>query len=153
MILQTSEGTDIPNYQIREVSAFEANQFADLDANYGASTSRRAEPTPVYNCHGMTFASRRTGIYDDPALYTILREDRYVEVPRDDVLPGDVICYFDDKGAITHTGLVVTSPRDEVLRVPKVCSKWGKYAEVIHWANDCPYREHFATARYYRVRQ
>lgn len=150
LALATTQGSAIENFQSQEVSQFERSQFAGLDRQYTAHTERRSEPSAVYNCHGLSFASRRTGIFDSSALYTILEEDRYVVIPRERVLPGDLILYFDDTGDIEHSGIVITTPTAEPLGIPRVMSKWGKYCELIHWGNNCPYN--FAYAKYYRIR-
>jgi hypothetical protein len=97
----------------------------------------------------MTFASRRTGIFETWVINRILDDDGYREVTLDEVLAGDVILYFDDTGDVEHSGIVILPPSQDPLRVPLIYSKWGKYAELVHRANQCPYN--FAGARYYRV--
>jgi hypothetical protein len=148
IVVETRRGTRIPNYQSHEFSAFEMNQFHDIERDYPQVEFRTPLPNPIYNCHGLTFASRRTGIYDSGALDTILREDGYTEVDRNSVLPGDIILYFGDGGDIEHSGVIISEP-DQQLHVPKVVSKWGRYKEAVHWANNCPYD--FGRVRYYRV--
>lgn len=96
----------------------------------------------------MTFASRRTGIYETSVIEQILHEDGYAEVSSNEVLPGDVIIYYSSDGDAEHSGIVI-SEKDEILRIPKVVSKWGRYAEFVHWANQCPYS--FVNARYFRI--
>jgi hypothetical protein len=140
----------ISNEQGIEVSAQDLGQQQDFDRDYGEVIKRRGAPTPRYNCHGLTFASRRTGVYEDVVVHQILREDGYQEIPPALVLPGDVIVYFGEGGDIEHSGVVLTSPMDSALQIPTVCSKWGKYRELIHPANRCPYT--FATAKYFRMR-
>jgi hypothetical protein len=66
-----------------------------------------------------------------------------------DVLAGDVVLYVHPSGDIEHSAIVVVAPRDSLLRVPTVLSKWGKYAEIIHAANRCPYD--FSNPEYYRA--
>ena len=78
------------------------------------------------------------------------KEDGYEEVGKESVLPGDVILYLDTAGDIEHSGVVVDPPNASILGVPRVYSKWGKYAEIIHWGNRCPYN--FSNVRYYRVK-
>ncbi len=68
LALETTPGNSIDNEQILEISPFEANQHRDFDRDYG-SVIRRHDPTPVYNCHGLTFASRRTGIHDTRPMF------------------------------------------------------------------------------------
>lgn len=145
--LDTALGNPIDNGQILEISTFESNQFSRL-SKWHQSGTPRSPPTPRYNCHGMTFASRRTGIFDRAAINQILDDDGYLEVSASQALPGDIIIYFAPDGDPEHSGIVVSAPTSE-LRVPQVVSKWGKYYEFVHWANNCPYS--FATARYYRI--
>jgi hypothetical protein len=82
-----------------------------------------------------------------------LREDGYQRVAAGAVMPGDTILYIDDAGEPEHSGLVVHGPsrNPQHFGIPLIVSKWGAYAELIHWANHCPYN--FAGAKYYRVVQ
>ena len=147
--LDTALGHHIDNAQLFEISSFEKSQFENLIKQYGAWVKFRSNPTPQYNCHGLTFASRRTGIYDADELGKILKEDGYIELKTDKVLPGDIIIYFSEDGDYEHSGIVITSPDENSLNVPMVVSKWGKFAEVIHPANNCPYS--FFNVKYYRI--
>ena len=149
LALETCRANAIDNERLYEISPSETNSFRDFDRDYGGNVHRRSNPTPHYNCHGLTFASRRTGIFENEVLQQILRDDGYLEVARDSVLPGDVILYFDEYGGCEHSGIVISRPQADNLYVPWVCSKWGKYAELLHLANDCPYS--FANVKYYRV--
>ena len=88
---------------------------------------------------------------DAPRSPTPQYDDSYTEIQEVGVLPGDVIMYFGPNGDIDHSGIVLSRPADEPLGIPRVMSKWGKYAEVIHWANRCPYE--FVGAKYYRIQQ
>lgn len=120
-----------------------------LEAKYRGSVQKRGPATLLYNCHGLTFASRRTRIYTDEALAQILAEDEYEVVEKPDVLPGDIILYFSEKGAIDHSGIVVCSGKPP-LEEPTIVSKWGSGPEVIHKANLCDYS--VIGAKYYRHR-
>ena len=148
--MDTAQGRSIDNTQLAEISPYEVNLFRRFDTDYGSAVTRRCGPTPRYNCHGMTFGSRRTGIFESAVLWQIIQEDNYAEVAKPDVLAGDVILYFDDSGDIEHSGIVISPPSADTLGIPIVCSKWGKYAELIHLGNRCPYT--FSNVRYYRVR-
>lgn len=145
--LQTRKGTDIPNSQILEISQFEIRQYTDIERDYRYAVFRTS-PSPIYNCHGLTFASRRTGIYEIEALHRIINDDGYKKIKTEDVLPGDIIIYYGENGDIEHSGVVLSKP-DKLLKIPLVVSKWGKYREVIHMANNCPYN--FGSIEYYRV--
>ena len=95
----------------------------------------------------MTFANRRTGIYDLSAIDRILKDDRYVEVDGKQILPGDVILYRASNGDIEHSGVVV----EVVDRLPPmIYSKWGKAGEFIHSASRSPYD--FQHVKYYRIK-
>lgn len=147
LILQSRRSRWILNHQIQDISAYEANLFPKYKDEY-PDAGIRSDPDPLYNCHGMTFASRRTGIHDPAMLHLILEDDNYSEVAPKDVLPGDVIIYFSNDGDLEHSGIVVSGPGP--LMVPLVCSKWGKYCEVVHLANRCPYS--YERPVFYRVK-
>ncbi|MCC7699074.1 hypothetical protein [Janthinobacterium sp. EB271-G4-7A] len=148
--LATAKGCKIENAQITEIDITEKNQFSLFKKYENDSTHLRTDATPRYNCHGMTFASRRTGIYRAEDLKQILKEDDYIQINSTNVLPGDVIIYFSPDGDFEHSGIVVSSPNESGLGVPRVVSKWGKFAEFSHWANNCPYN--FSNVRYFRIK-
>jgi hypothetical protein len=106
---------------------------------------RATNPSSMYNCHGLTFASRRTNITSQATLRTILSEDDYEEVPRSKVSPGDIVIYIGREGEIEHSGMVVAK-EDFGARV---LSKWGGCHEVVHMIGDCPFDA--TRAKYYRV--
>jgi len=147
--LQTAEGNDIPNEQYFEIDESEWSKIGSFETKYGASIVRRTDPTGIYNCHDLTFASRRTSLYENNFLTTILKDDGYIEVQASDALGGDVILYFEDFG-VTHSGLVIESTANSLVKIPKVCSKWGHNAEYIHFANMSPYGQEY---KFYRVRK
>jgi len=149
--LQTRLGTEIDNEQNHVISQSQLNQCAKA-AEEHKSVVFRSEPTGIYNCHGIVFASRRTCILSEQDVQTILKEDNYAEVPSEkDVLPGDVAIYYDETGEITHTGIVLEPPSDENLKVPLILSKWGRYKEAIHLLRQCPRQYGPAKVRYYRI--
>ena len=147
IIMQTREGRWVFNSQIQEISAFEESYLPLFKRDY-PDAEFRTGPNPVYNCHGLTFAARRTGIHETSNLLVILDDDRYAEVTLDHVLPGDVILYFSADGDIEHSGVVISNDPGN-FKVPKVLSKWGKYFEALHPFNRCPYD--FQIVKYYRV--
>jgi hypothetical protein len=146
--LQTRRGNPIPNAQFYELSSFELAQVPDLSRKY-LGIIVRTLPNPIYNCHGLTFASRRTGIYEAD-FSEILDNDGYTEVSADQTLPGDIVLYFDEKGSIQHSGIVVERPQQSLLNVPIILSKWGKYGEIIHPAHVTP-KEYGITRLYFRI--
>lgn len=148
--VDTAAGQPIDNEQYFDISAFEISQFPAYE-RWQDGRITRSGPTAKYNCHGMTFASRRTGIYETSEIQKILYDDQYREVKPEDAMPGDVIIYFGDDGDAEHSGIVLSSPLDSQLRIPQVLSKWGKFSEFIHWANQSPYN--FASVKYFRIIQ
>lgn len=147
---QTAAGNDIPNAQMLEVDESEIRKLPLLLNKYGPKLTQRTDPTGIYNCHGLVFASRRTFISEGNFLPQILEDDHYQDIPSSEVLAGDVILYFDDQSReVSHSGLVVETV-ETMPGVPLVCSKWGANAEFLHWANNTPYG---MTWRFYRVRR
>ncbi len=149
--LQTRLGRDILNIPEKNVSEFVRNQFRLLDKKH-LKAQRKTQCLPFFNCHGLTFASRRTWIIDTEALFRILEDDGYVEIlDENNVAPGDVLIYYGENGDITHSAVIVTAPREELLKIPRVISKWGAYSEVVHYANDCPYANDYLRRKFYRI--
>jgi len=145
--LHTRIRSDIPNSQSHAFDCYEKRLFLSLERKFNKAVFREP-PNPIYNCHGLTFASRRTSITDNRALQTILNDDGYQKVSLADVLPGDIILYYSEDGDVEHSGVVISKP-DSQLKIPLVLSKWGRFKEVVHHANYCPYD--FSNVSYYRV--
>ena len=149
IVIQTREGWEIPNSQSFETTLWDEGQLQDHRRRHAHAVFRTGA-IPVYNCHGLIFAARRTAVWQTPAIRKVIADDRYERVNRNEVHPGDVILYVSaEDGDIEHSGIIIEPP-SEPLFVPKVWSKWGRGAEVIHWANACPYD--FSQAQYYRIR-
>ncbi|MBL7068803.1 MAG: hypothetical protein ISS34_02990 [Candidatus Omnitrophica bacterium] len=144
IIVHTRQGNEINNYQGESISLWERSLIKDTIRKY--KPILRSLSSPIYNCHGMTFASRRTAIDDSQEIHKILKEDEYKEVPSQKVLAGDIILYFND-GDIEHSGIVILRPKPP-LYIPQVYSKWGNGFEAVHYANNCPYNYQ---VKYYRV--
>jgi len=149
IIVQTREANDIENCQGDSLNAFDQAQFIDMRNRFTLAIPR-SNPTPIYNCHGLVFASRRTGISNTEEIQKIIKDDKYIEVELNNVLPGDIVLYYSLDGDIEHSGLVVSKP-DRDLHLPFVCSKWGKYREMVHSATFCPYN--VSLMRYYRIKE
>jgi hypothetical protein len=140
--LETSKGTKIDNYQIFEISQFEKNQFADYSKQNYPFAIFRNSPSPIYNCHGMSFACRRTNIDRSTDIRVILSDDQYQKIDIKATLPGDFVLYINSNdGDIAHSGTIVSCehPENNISRII-VVSKWGKFREVVHDLNDCPYK-------------
>lgn len=139
--LQTSKGNDIDNYQIEELSRSELTIGEKLNTETYPLLRFKGQPTPVYNCHGFTFASRRTNIDKSSEIWKILEDDNYIKVSQEHLMVGDVILYVsnDGKGDIQHTGMVVQIDRTMQPIGIFILSKWGKYKEVVHPVFQCFY--------------
>ena len=93
----------------------------------------------VYNCIGMVVASRRTTV--EPCdLLSVLQDDEYRKIDVDSAAAGDVIVYRDNRGEVTHAGLilwrtVLTSNETDPF---KVLSQWGMDGECEHDSLDVP---------------
>ena len=113
--------------------------------------AKRCGPSNLYNCHGLTFASRRTGIHDTSEVDAILDHDSWESVDVDEVLPGDIVLYFDAQdGDLEHSAIVISVP-EPLTKVPMVISKWGAFSEVVHPANKCPYN--LNDRKFFRMRE
>lgn len=147
--LYTRLGNKIENEQCTGYTPFELNQFKGYIDKYKNSAIFKYNPVPWANCHGYTFASSRTTIWDSEEVKKILHDDNYIEIKNySDVKPGDVILYFDNKGDIVHSGIII-SEYDSTIPVPKVVGRWSRFGEAVHFANNCPYN--FSNAKYYRI--
>jgi len=149
---QTRKGSDILNCLDRgEISAILKSSFKDLKRKFGTRIRLRTKPSAIYNCHGMTFASRRCFIGEPQEVSKILNEDDYIEIKNiAHVLPGDVIIYYATDGDLQHSGTVIQEPKTPFY-IPLIISKWGSYSEVIHYSNICPYD--MDNIKFYRILQ
>lgn len=121
--------------------------------DYKSATPRTNGPCLKYNCHGLTFAARRTAIESSDEVAAILRDDGYEPVVLSKVLPGDVVIWraeATEGGEIIHSGIVVHVPKPGTVLVPIpwVVSKWGYAHECVHPVNETPYP---GSPEYYRV--
>lgn len=128
----------------RAIRAGDQALSRDYVRDYPACTHRPVSPSRKYNCHGLTFASRRTWISKASEIAKLLQDDGYQPVELDHILPGDIVVYFQN-GDAEHSGIIIQSGF-----VPIVLSKWGPAHEVIHRVNDCPYDS--MEIKYYRIR-
>lgn len=149
IVTQTRRGWDIPNTQSLDTTLWDEHQLQEHRRRHPHAQFRTGA-IPVFNCHGLTFGARRTSIWETPAVRRILVHDRYEEISQDEVRQGDIILYMSpEDGDVEHSGIVVAPPAPPLF-VPRIWSKWGFGAEVLHSANDCPYD--FSQATYYRIR-
>jgi hypothetical protein len=121
-------------------------QCQHLRRQYPSAIHRPTNASFIYNFHGLTFASRRTCVFDPSELRRIIQEDDYVRVNSlKDLVPGDIAIYVGTNGDIEHSGIVV-----ELLQFgPRILSKWGSCHEVVHMVGDCPYAAN--NVEYHRI--
>ena len=137
LALQTRRGGAIENLMNpAEPYAGVHKQVEDLKVRYGQAIHRDVGPSFRYNCHGLTFAARRTGISDPAQVQQILNDDGYRRLELGEApTPGDIAIYW-EQGDIVHSGVVV-GQRDQT---PLVLGKWGDCHEAVHPVYHCPYR-------------
>ena len=134
----------------------EWNQLGEQLARF-VRAERVSEACPVYNCHGLTFGSRRTQV--TPAVLPILADDGFDPVPEKQARAGDVVLYLSARGEVVHSGFVISCEEIEIIqgnksRIPIIWSKWGKGYEMVHPVGECPYLEDEGSyAAYYRLRR
>jgi len=142
LIFHTRKGREIPNEPAVSFSPFEIEKLErQINAQFGDPIRRkvRKHTNGCYNCHGLTFLSRRAWLLKDADIRIVLSDDDYYEVAQNRVCQGDIILYCDHAGEIDHTGVVIDVPTDETIFCPWILSKWANYGEYIHRYNYCPY--------------
>jgi hypothetical protein len=145
LALATRKHTVIDNDYCRDQpTAGDRLRVQDYIKDYPGVHHCATGPTRAYNCHGLTFGSRRAGISSPEAIQTILNDDGYKLLVDTGPRRGDVAIYIENH-EITHSGIVVWLQGDE----PWILSKWGAYHEAVHKPSDCPYNR--GTVSYYRL--
>ncbi len=148
--LATRQGNEIPNSQVPDIPPAQASRVTEqlrID-HFGAELRR--PPSGQYNCFGLTFANRRTGIggfATDSILDLILRDDGYRKISIAQVESGDLVIYFKGK-EFWHAGLIVEVELNELFpggRLARVISKWGDAGEYSHPTTVGPYAKEEVT--------
>jgi hypothetical protein len=140
--LFTQRGTYIDNEQWPDDPGPEGQEAYRLEREKHRDWSFRRPACGRYNCWGLVFALRRTGIYEEDAIRKVLR-DEYRSVAaadyNNDVMAGDVVLYaLRPSRILAHAGLVVdvrhgSSPVPQI----RVLSKWNRWSgEDIHDVAD-----------------
>lgn len=145
IVLQTRLGNPVKNSQAPAPDAQSIKTFEYLLSKH-KEWVQRSRPCGIYNCFGHVWASRRTAIYEQPEIDTILRDDGYrLMKPDEHPKHGDLALYYDPTGEyLWHAGLVcefrgMTTERGESLGLPapwvlsKLCAVSG---EVLHHARQ-----------------
>jgi hypothetical protein len=146
IVIQTRRGNTIQCDPPQvELSPFERALCGKLVEDFrkqlpnSVEITERRGPTRSYNCHGLTFLSRRAWLGRQEALLATLRDDGYQRIALSDVLPGDIVLYQEQSGIIEHTGIVVWIDEQPSSRLPWIISKWGKCGEFLHPYNRSLY--------------
>ena len=139
LALHTRGATQVANDHVTLApTAFDLATAQRLAAKYPAAIRRPTQVSLGYNCHGLTFAARRTEITHSAEVRKIITEDGYVKINKDDAVPGDIVIHISLDGSIEHSGIVIEVP-NVLPKIPKVLSKWGLAEEFIHPFNYSPY--------------
>ena len=151
IVVETREANSITNEQCLDVLPGEKKYFDDLKNQYLGQFDFyiRNSHSPYYNCHGLTFASRRTCVIDVAEIPQILIDDGYEEIPMKETLPGDIVLYYSLNGDIEHSGIVISKPNLASYFIPLILSKWGAAFEAIHPFNKTSYDT--SQSKFYRV--
>lgn len=147
--LETSKKTKINNEQYSRITLFDMEIIQRHE--YEFSSKFQGEPSPTYNCHDLTFASKRTGIYDDEEILKIIRDEYQEVINEREVIIGDVIIYYDNNDKILHSGVVVKANNNnphELVDI-RILSKVRNYKEIVHNVNSSPYE---GVRRFYRIK-
>ena len=135
--LGTKKGREIPNEQAMQRSPVQMEAARDIIVTHHSSANVRSLSS-VYNCMGMAFASRRSGV-EPEYLEWILGDDGYRRVSDEgELVPGDLVVYRDDQGDVSHVGVITeirTNVREGVREV-FVLSQWGRDGEYFHEVDD-----------------
>ncbi len=137
ILLDTRKGSPIANTQGGKVAAGRISAFREMCRT--KNWTLRRNPEGLYNCAGLVWASRRTGISELEDWQKILREDGYRQIMQPKV--DDFVLYCDAKDkSYLHVGRVVNmlegiTPTSQ--RIPLVLSKWGHdLGECYHFAES-----------------
>jgi hypothetical protein len=138
--LVTRRGNSISNNQGGTVAVGRIQAFREMCRR--CRWEFRCDPDGIYNCAGLVWASRRTGISQTADWRRILVEDGYRRLPENARLtPDDLVLYRDfDDNTYVHVARVVrldpgVSPSSPPI--PIVLSKWGHdLGECFHQAYD-----------------
>lgn len=151
LALQTRACTQLSNaFNDDAVNDWDRKVAEDYRKKHNFATPRPTELTYGYNCHGLTFGSRRAQIDDPLEIRKGLSDDRYVRINMLECGPGDVVIYIASNGDINHSGVIIENrPEPGLLAYePLVLSKWGSAEEYTHRLYDHPYAKN---VEFYRV--
>jgi hypothetical protein len=136
--LETSKGNQIGNWQGAKVAFGRIEAFRDM-CRHRPHWHFRCDSHGLYNCAGLVWASRRTGISENSEWKKVLRDDGYRQISEphlDDLVlyrdTADLICLHVGRVIAIVPGISEASPI-----IPVVLSKWGHdLGESVHFAHD-----------------
>jgi hypothetical protein len=139
----TDRGRPVPLFAYPAGPALPGTLAEEEETALGSRVSslrviRAGPPDPSSNCHGWVFTGGRCWVKGE-AVEGILQDNGYqrVEAPR----PGDLVVYRDERGAVSHTGVVSSVGSDGLVLVE---SKWGWLGRYVHAAEAHPYGPDFS---------
>jgi hypothetical protein len=147
--LQTSLNSDIENRQGLTILAGNVNLAQEIERSF--QSTFLTSPNPIYNCHGMTFANRRTGIFNMAHLFQILADEYEHIKNQDNVKTGDIIIYYTpDEKEILHSGIVTFVDINNHYNKISILSKAGQLGEIVHYPEKVP-PQYNGLIKYYRI--
>ncbi len=148
--LATRQGREIPNSQVPDIPPARAAKVTEKFRIAHSGAILRRPPSGQYNCFGLTFADRRTGISGSDThsiVASILEDDGYRRISLAQAISGDLVIYFKGK-EFWHAGLIVEVESNELMpgrRLATVISKWGDAGEYTHPTTVGPYADEEVT--------
>ncbi|MBI4580024.1 MAG: hypothetical protein HY718_10005 [Planctomycetes bacterium] len=136
IVVQTRRGRDVLNVVEPEPGERGRRKYQILRERHPGWRPRK-DACGVYNCYGMTFASRRTSILADEFVSAILDDDGYRRVEERDAQVGDLAVYSDTRCGRLHVALIVQKEWVGETPVFFGLSKWDSTSgEDIHRLSD-----------------
>ena len=150
LALETRQASQILNdFEEGPITYGLSQQALAYQTDFPKCIHRMDTITITFNCHGLTFGSRRTQIRFTSEVSKIIAEDGYSKIERlSEVAPGDVVLWVSEFGDYEHSGIVINI-MDTQPPVPIAISKWGRCQEVIHPVNSSPYG---GRTEFYRIK-
>ncbi|MBL7140446.1 MAG: hypothetical protein ISS74_06005 [Planctomycetes bacterium] len=142
--LYTRLRREIANAQDPDPAPHVATRLAEVHHRSFPMAAMRRPASGQYNCHGLTFANRRTGIYNPKDVEAILSDDGYRRISAAEAQPGDIVTCHDGT-EVSHTAVITRIERSEALiggQAVWLLSKWGQAGEYLHTLGEGPYKEH-----------
>jgi hypothetical protein len=136
--LVTTKKNRIGNAQGAIVAEGRVTAFRDLCARRPNWRFRR-DSFGLYNCAGLVWASRRTGISKNDDWLRILADDGYHQISEPEL--DDLVLYMDnDDRTYLHVARIIGFEKgisESSPKIPIVLSKWGHdLGECVHFDHD-----------------